>query len=103
MNDPLDVFRGGIKIGSIIFDGKEPGGLWQPTAEFEPLRELIKTEDEYCFKAGEDPDNEAAHFAVADKAHVKIHAPDVNARGRDGRFQFEIIGLSIHNGRVTWR
>ena len=99
----LDIFRGGIKIGRIVFDGKEPGGLWEPTAEFEPLRELFETQDEYTFKAGEDPDNEAAHYAVADRAHHEIHEPGVEARGLDGRFEFEIIGISVYDGRVTWR
>ena len=103
MNDSLDVFRGGVKIGRIIFDGKEPGGLWRPTAAFEPLKELFNTENEYSLKAGEDPGNEAAHYAIADRAHTEIHAPGIEARGSDGKVQFEIIGISVHNGRVTWR
>jgi hypothetical protein len=103
LRDSLDVFRGGIKIGRIVFDGKEPGGLWEPTAEFEPLRELFETENEYSFKAGEDPDNEAAHYEVADRALHEILEHGVEARGLEGRFEFEIIGISIHDGRVTWR
>lgn len=103
MNDSLDVFRGGVKIGSIMFDGKEPSGLWQASAEFESLRELFKTEDESCLNAEEDPDKAAAHYAVADRAHVEVYAPGVEARGQDGRFHFEIIGLSVYHGRVTWR
>lgn len=102
-NEFLDGFRGGIRIGRIIFDGKEPGGLWDPTPEFEELRHLFEKENLYSALAGEDPQNEVALFEIADEALNEILAPGAEARQPDGKFEFEIIGISIEDGRVMWR
>ena len=102
-NEFLNVFRGGTRIGRIIFDGKEPGGLWEPTPEFEPLRHLFEIDNRYSALAGEDPNNEVALFEIADRALNEILEPGVEARQPDGRFAFEIISISVEDGRVTWR
>jgi hypothetical protein len=42
----FEVFRGGVHLGRVTLDKREPGGLWEPTPAYESVRALFERDAE---------------------------------------------------------
>lgn len=101
----FDVFRGGVLLGRITLDDKEPGGLFEPSQNYAEVKELFERESQYSHLAAncDDPARQNELQRIADEALEAILAPGVRMRELGRAYEFDLVGLMIDGDRAMWR
>jgi hypothetical protein len=105
MPKALDLVRGNAVLGTIEVKPGEAdlpwySGVFQPTAEFEAVRDLFKHELE-LLRAN--TTNDSAQWDDWEAVHSELHEPGLRLQSRDNSYQADEILIHIDGTEAWWR
>ena len=103
--ETLQLVRGDTLLGTIRVkpgEGEFPwySGEFQPTAEFEHVRELFERELELLQA---NTSNDSAQWDDWEAVHAELHEPGLRLQAGDKSYQANEILIHIHGAEAWWR
>ncbi len=100
-----DVYRGGVLLGRVVFDNREPGGLWEPAPAYESVREMFERDEAVTelLSNAETVEERDECFRQLELIEAEIMAPGIAFYMADGTKAFDLLALNIYDGRACWR
>lgn len=101
----FEVFRGGVHLGRVTLDKREPGGLWEPTHAYESVRALFERDAEVTDLLGNAKTPQESHecFLQLESLEAEIMKPGIVFYTSDGVKAFDLLSLGIYGDRACWR